>query len=205
MPFEYKGKAEIKHLNPRKGTGDDSQAAIDIKLAIEGLPLTTAAAALGVEDPEQLKRSLFRSVAEDADETARFFGIKSIASAASWEDKHAIAISGFRRLRVHRVGKIDLVPRAAGKFDGHLSVTIVEPPAGFVDLLMQQLNGTVEVNLEHDAELDLHVGTAGDGTTVVSVGAKQGSMNLSRHDKKLARGDVNRALRGNSQRKKAAA
>lgn len=193
MPFEFNGKAEIKHLNIRKGTSDDSQVSIDIKLAFEALPLATAAAALGVEDPEQLKRAFFRSPAEDAEETARFFGLRSITSNASWEDKHAVTLKGFRRLRAHKVGKIELIPRNAGKFDGSLQITIQQPPSGFVENMAEQLNSVLQVSLEHDAELPLEGGEAkpkGKPT--------QTTMKLSRHDKKLGRKDAGKALRGNA-------
>ena len=99
MPFEHKGKAELVHINVRKGTGEDSQATVDLKLKVEGLPLTTAATALGVENPDELKRAFFHSVAEDAQESARFLGLKSITTGAKWEGKHGITLSGFRRLR----------------------------------------------------------------------------------------------------------
>jgi len=199
MPFEFNSKAELKSLNVRKGTGDDSQVTLDIKLKVEGLPLTTAAAALGVEDPEQLKRSLFRSVSEDADENARFLGLKSLASNGSWEDKHAITFKGFRRQRVHKVRGIELVPRFRGQFDGYVTVTIQEPPSGFVELIAEQLNSVVQVHLEHDAELNLQ---GGDGANAAAPKAKksasQQALKLSRHDKKLGRKDAGRALRGNS-------
>lgn len=193
MPFEFDGKAEIKHLNIRKGASDDSQVSIDIKLAFEGLPLATAAAALGVEDPETLKRALFRSTAEDAEETARFLGLRSLTSNASWEDKHAVTLGGFRRLRAHKVGKIELVPRNAGRFDGSMQITIQQPPSGFVEILAEQLNSVLKTKLEHDAELPLEGGEAkpkGKPT--------QTSMKLSRHDTKIGRKDAGKALRGNS-------
>lgn len=196
MPFEFNGKAEIKHLNIRKGSSDDSQVSIDIKLAFEGLPLVTAAAALGAENPDELKRALFRSVSEDAQESARFFGLSSLSSNASWEEKHAITIGGFRRLRAHKVRGIDLVPRNAGQFDGSMQVTIQQPPSGFVENLAEHLNGTVTVHLEHDAELPL----GGDATSVTLTAKKDGkqeSLKLSRHDTKLGRKDAGKALRGN--------
>lgn len=193
MPFEFNGKAEIKNLNIRKGASDDSQVSIDIKLAFEGLPLATAAAALGAENPDELKRALFRSVAEDAQETSRFFGLSSLSSNASWEEKHAITIGGFRRLRAHKVRSIELTPRNAGQFDGSLQVTIQQPPAGFVENLAEHLNGMVTVHIEHDAELPL-----GGASTPKPKAGKQTSLKLSRHDTKLGRKDANKALRGNT-------
>lgn len=202
MPFEFNGKAEIKNLNIRKGASDDSQVSIDIKLAFEGLPLATAAAALGAENPDELKRALFRSVAEDAQESARFFGLASLSSNASWEEKHAITIGGFRRLRAHKVRSIDLVPRFAGNFDGSLQVTIQQPPAGFVENLAEHLNGMVALHIEHDAELPL-----GGETAPKPKAGKQESLKLSRHDSKLGRKNAGNALRGNARpraKKKAA-
>ncbi|GAB3388287.1 hypothetical protein [Lysobacter fragariae] len=194
MPFEFQGKAEIKHLNIRKGASDDSQVSIDIKLAFEGLALNTAATALGCENPDELKRALFRSVAEDAEETARFFGLSSLSSNAKWEEKHAVTIGGFRRLRCHSVRGVDLIPRRAGLFDGSMQITIQQPPAGFVENLAEHLNGTVKVHLEHDAELPL------EGGDSKPKAPKQTSMKLSRHDTKLGRKDAGKELRGNSSR-----
>ncbi len=204
MPFEFNGKSEIKHLNVRKGTGDESQVTIDIRLKVEGLPLTTAASALGVEDPEQLKRSLFRSVSEDSEETARFLGLRSISTSAYWDDKHAITFKGFRRQRVHKVSKIELVPRARGQFDSFLQITIQEPPSGFVELLAEQLNSVMQVHLEHDAELGLQGGDAAAPPSARKRKPAQTALKLSRHDKKIGRRDANRALTGNSRRKKVA-
>lgn len=195
MPFEFDGKAEIKHLNIRKGASDDSQVSVDIKLHVEGLPLNTAAAALGVEEPDMLKRALFRSASEDAEESARFFGLRSITSNASWEDKHAITVRGFRRLRAHKVSKIELVPRAAGRFDGTMQVTIQQPPSGFVENLAEQLNSVLQVQLEHDAELPL------EGSGATSNALKQEVLRITQREQKAARSDVKRALGGNRARK----
>ena len=202
MPFEHKGKAELVHINVRKGTGEDSQATVDLKLKVEGLPLTTAATALGVENPDELKRAFFHSVAEDAQESARFLGLKSITTGAKWEGKHGITLSGFRRLRAHSVSKVELIPRAAGKFDGVMQVTVQEPPAGFLDLLSAQLNSIIPINLEHDAELALEGGGGSGAGATAKKTTRQKAMKFSRHDTKLARKDVGRALRGNSTRKK---
>lgn len=198
MPFEFNGKAEIKNLNIRKGASDDSQVSIDIKLAFQNMPLATGATALGCENADELKRALFRSVAEDAEESARFFGLSSLSSNAKWEEKHAITIAGFRRLRCHSVRGIDLIPRRAGMFDGAMQITIQQPPAGFVENLAEHLNGTVAINLEHDAELPL-----GEASAAKPKGGKQGSLKLNRHDAKIGRKDVGKALRGNSSRPRA--
>jgi len=203
MPFEHKGKAELKHINLRKGSGEDSQATVDLKFHVEGLPLSTAATALGVENPDELKRAFFHSVSEDAQESARFLGLKGVNTAGKWEGKHGITVSGFRRLRAHSVRAIELQPRAAGKFDGVVQVSIQEPPAGFVDLLMEQLGCSISINLEHDAELDLQGGTGTTaGATAAKKSTRQKAMKFSKHDTKLARKDVGRALRGNSSRRK---
>lgn len=180
MPFEFAGHADIKGINIRKGSADDSQVSVDIKLAVDDIPLGTAAAALGAEDPEDLKRALFRSVAEDAEESARFFGIDGISSVAAWEDRHAITIAGFRRLRAHKVGKISVVPTCCGRFSAAMQVTIQQPPSGFVEALAEHINSVVEVRLEHDQELPLPV--------------ERDLSKASRGEKRTARADVNRAL-----------
>lgn len=155
MPFNITGRAEIAHLNIRKGSSDESQVSLDIKLKIEDVPAATAAAALGADSPADVEAAMFRPVSQDADRNARFLGLKAISCEASWEDKHAVTIKGFRKVRVHRVGKVELKPRAAGKFDVSLQLTIEQPPQGYVEQLAEYLNASLPIELEHDAELPL--------------------------------------------------
>lgn len=193
MPFEFNGKAELNNLSVRKGASDDSQVSVNIKINFESLPLATAAAAIGAENPDDVKRAFFRSVSEDAEESARFFGVSGVVASASWEEKHAITIGGFRRLRAHKVRGIHLKPSRAGLFDGSMMVTIQQPPAGFIENLAEHLHRVIKVNLEHDAELPLEGGDAKPNSKPT-----QTSMNLNRHDRKVGRKDAGKALRGNA-------
>lgn len=192
MPFEFDGKAEIKNINIRKGASDDSHVSLDIKIHIEGVPATSAAAALGAENPADIETALFRSVSEDAERTAKFLGLKGLVSNAKWEGKHAVTFKGHRRLRVHNVGKITLHPRHAGKFDLTCSIVIQDPPAGYLDNIKEFINHEIGVKLEHDAELALE----GGGKTAPTKASSQSSLKLSRHDAKLGRKDANNALKG---------
>lgn len=198
MPFEFDGKAAIKNINIRKGASDDSHVSLDIKLHIEGVPATSAAAALGAENPDDIETALFRSLSEDSERTAKFLGLKGLVSNAKWDGKHGVTFKGQRRLRVHSVGKITLLPRAAGKFDLTCSVVIQDPPAGYLDNLKEFINHEIGVKLEHDAELPL----AGGGKAADPKPGTQASMKLSRHDSKVGRKDANKALRGNRPRAK---
>lgn len=155
MPFNITGRAEIVHLNIRKGSSDSAQVSLDIKLKVEDVPAATAAAALGADSPADVEAAMFRPVSQDADRNARFLGLKAISCEASWEDKHAVTITGFRKVRVHRVGKIELKPRAAGKFDMAFQITIEQPPQGYVEQLAEYLNTSLQIELEHDTELPL--------------------------------------------------
>ena len=179
MPFNLSGRAEIAHLNIRKGASDESSVSLDIKLKIEDVPSATAAAALGADSSADVEAALFRPVSQDADRNARFLGLKGIACDASWEDKHAVTIKGFRKVRVHRVSKIELKPRAAGKFDLVLQITIEQPPQGYVEQLAEYLNATLAIELEHDAELPMgapkNIAPAAD--TKPRRGRKPGSKN----------------------------
>lgn len=153
MPFNPKGKAQINGITIKRGTADDATVSVYIDFKMEDVPATVVASALGAEDPADVERSLFRPVSEDADRNSKFMGLRSLDCSASWEDKHAISISGLRTVRVHKVGKVVLVPRGFAKFDARFSITIQQPPQGFVENLAEHLNTELEINLEHDAEL----------------------------------------------------
>jgi len=154
MPFQVTGISTIKHLNIRRGTSDDATVSIDIKFEMEDVPVAAAAAALGAESPADVELALFRPVSIDAERNARFMGVKYIRCSASWEEKHALTIKGLRTVRASRVGKIEINPRHAGRFDAVFTVSIERPPQGYVELLAEMLSGRADITLEHDAELD---------------------------------------------------
>lgn len=153
MPFNPKGKAQIQNITIKRGTADDATVSLYIDFKMEDMSATVVASALGAEDPADVVRSLFRPVSEDAERNSKFMGLRSIDCSAVWEDKHAISISGLRTVRVHKVSKVNLVPRGFAMFDGRFSITIQQPPQGFVENLAEHLNTELEINLEHDAEL----------------------------------------------------
>lgn len=153
MPFNPKGKAQIQNITIKRGSSDDATVSLFIDFKMEDMPASVVASALGAEDPADVERSLFRPISEDAERNSKFMGLRSIDCSATWEDKHAISISGLRTVRVHKVSKIHIVPRGFAKFDARFSITIQQPPTGFVENLAEQLNTEIEINLEHDAEL----------------------------------------------------
>ncbi len=153
--FQLSGNATIEHVNLRRGTADEAVVSIDIKLALEGVSIEAAAAALGADSPADIDRALFRSLSEDADRNARFLGLKRIECEAVWENKHALTIKGSRTVRADRVGKITLKPRAAGKFDCTFQATIKDPPQGYVEDIAGALGAAREISLEQDPELPL--------------------------------------------------
>lgn len=185
MPFEFDGKAEVKNINIRNGASDDSHVSLDIKLHIGGVPSTSAASALGADNPADIDAALFRSLSEDSERTARFLGLKGLTSSAKWEGKHAVTFKGLRRVRAHSVGKITLLPRAAGKFDCTCSIVVQDPPSGYLDTLKEFLNREIGVKLEHDSELPLAGGEAK---------APNKSATTTRGEKAAASRDVKKAL-----------
>ena len=153
MPFNPKGKAQIQNIAIKRGTADDATVSLYIDFKMEDMPATVVASALGAEDPADVVRSLFRPISQDAEQNSKFMGLHSINCSAIWEDKHAIKIHGLCPVRVHKVNKVVVVPRGFAKFDGRFSVTIQQPPQGFVENLAEHLNTELDIDLEHDAEL----------------------------------------------------
>lgn len=152
MPFNPSGLAELKAINLRKGTSDDSNEVLDAKFSMTDISCAVAASLLGATEDE-VRSAFFRSIAEDADQNPRFFGVKGVESNAKWEGKHAIKVKGLRTLHCNSVGKVHFVPRGHATFDMTFSVALEQPPAGYLESLWSRLNNTVEISLEHDAEL----------------------------------------------------
>lgn len=165
MSFNPKGKATIQKLEGENGASDDAHERIDFRLTIEDVPASVARAALGSDKDGEVEDSFFRSVSEDAERSSRYFGIKKILSNASWDNRHALAIRGLRRVRVSKISAIALLPRGRTRFDMSFKVAIESPPAGYVDTLLRMLKKPIDVEFEHDAELPLG-----------KVGADQASM-----------------------------
>ncbi len=203
--FEYTGKASITHLNIRRGTSDDANVHLDVKLEVEDLDANSAAAALGADDAQSVESALFRPVSQDAERSKRFLSVKSIESDATFEARHAITFHGLRRIRVSKVGKVSVMPIAAGKFNAQFCVAIEGPPENMVELLAERLNRPTHVKLEQDAELPLaggQVGTpAGSQLGIPLKSDKPGAGVSGIAAKRAAKADIRRALGGNRARK----
>lgn len=150
--------ALLKNVNIRRGKTDDAFVAIDLKFECEDVPSNAIASILGTDDPGEVVGSFFQPMSVDADANRRYFGIKRIQCDYSVEGKHTFTLRGQRKMRTDRVGKVELKPRAAGKWDLTFSVSMVHPAQGFVEYCSDQLNRAVRVTLEADPELDLKRG-----------------------------------------------
>lgn len=154
--FELKQQCVIEHLNVRRGKNDESEVAIDIKLSCEDIPAKAIAGVLRAVNAEEVEKSFF---ADDEDRNRRFLGIGAIALEEEWEGKHMIKISSLSRMRVVKLAKVKLTPRAKGLFDAVFRVTVEQPPENFIEAIADKIHRSVNVHLEQDVrELDLPQG-----------------------------------------------
>lgn len=154
MPFNPKGKATISNkLEIVNGSGDDSIEHVDFGIKFEDQSCEIARAVLGVDTVDEVERGFFRTASEDADQNARFLGIKRISCSVKWEGKHRIKVRGLRPARVGVVSGVVLVPRGHARFDLSFKVRIDQPVAGYTDALAKIAGKAYDVEFEHDAEL----------------------------------------------------
>lgn len=155
MPFNPKGKAEITKVTVTRGTSDDANVKVDIHLKMEGQSVAIAQAALGADSPEDVERAFFRDVSQDADRNPRFLGIAAIETNGKWEAKHAVKFRFLRQMRVSRIGSISIKPRGRATFDVAFHVAIEQPEQGALDSIANKIGDLVDVEFEHDTELEL--------------------------------------------------
>lgn len=154
--FELKQQCVIEHVNVRRGKNDESEVAVDIKFSVEDLPAKAVAGILRAVDADEVEKSFF---ADDADGNRRFLGMGQITIDEEWEGKHMVKISSLSRMRVVKLAKIKLTPRAKGLFDGVFRITVEQPPENFIEAVADKINRSVNVHLEQDVrELDLPPG-----------------------------------------------
>jgi hypothetical protein len=153
--FEIGQQCVIEHVNVRRGKNDESEVAIDIKFSVEDLPAKAAAAALRAEHVKEVIAAFF---SDGKDQEKRFLGIGAIPIDEQWEGKHKIKISSLVSMRVLKLWKVKLRPRAKGLFDGEFQVTVEQPPQNYIEAVADKLHRSVQVKLEQDVrELDLKV------------------------------------------------
>ena len=142
--FELNQQCVIEHVNVRRGKNDESEVAVDIKFSVEDVPAKAVAGVLCASSPQAVEAAFF-----DGDEK-RFLGIGNLAIEEEFEGKHMIRISGLSRLRVLKLARIRLTPRAKGMFDGMFRVTIEQPPQNFIESIADKIHRSVSVHLEQD-------------------------------------------------------
>jgi len=152
MSFEINQQCVIEHVNVRRGKNDESEVAIDIKLSCEDIPAKAIAGILRAANDEEVIKSFF---GDDADQNKRFLGIGALSVEEEFEGKHMIKISSLSKMRVLKLAKIKLTPRAKGLFDGVFRITVEQPPQNFIEAVAEKIHRSVNVRLEQDVqELD---------------------------------------------------
>ncbi len=151
--FNYTGKATVEKIDVKRGTAEDSAVAVVIAFKAEGVKPDVVASLLGADDKESVEYGLFKSQALDGDQNPRFMSVKKIVSGASFEERHALTIQGFKRVRCARVSGISVKPRGFTLSDIEFRCTVEKPSNGFVEKLAEMLHGGVRVDLIQDADL----------------------------------------------------
>jgi hypothetical protein len=152
MLFEFQKQCTVEHVNVRRGTNEESKVAVDVKLSVEDLSAKCAGAVLRANSEEEVLDAFF---ANDEDQNMRFLGLTSIPIDEFWEGQHQIKISNGGKLRVAKLHKVILAPRAKGLFSCSFTVTIEDPPENFLEQIAKKLHTSCAVKLEQEAELDL--------------------------------------------------
>jgi hypothetical protein len=142
----------VEHVNVRRGTNEESKVAVDVKLSVEDLSAKCAGAVLRSNTEEEILDAFFTS---DDDQGPRFLGLTSIPIDEFWEGQHQIKISGGGKLRVAKLHKVLLAPRAKGLFSCSFTVTIEEPPENFIEQIANKLHTSCAVKLEQEQDLGL--------------------------------------------------
>jgi hypothetical protein len=150
LPLELTLQCVVEHVNVRRGKNDESEVALDIDFSCEDVPTSFAAGALRVTEKD-INDSFF-----DEKGDPKFLGIGPINIDEQWEGKHQVKISSLARMRVSRLRKISMKPRAGRKWDVSLQVQVEQPPDNYIETVAEKLHRSAAVKLEHDnRELDL--------------------------------------------------
>lgn len=150
MLFEFQKQCTVEHVNVRRGTNEESKVAVDVKLSVEDLSAKCAGAVLRSNTEEEIMDAFFSQDGEP-----RFLGLTSIPIDEFWEGQHQIKISGGGKLRVAKLHKVLLAPRAKGLFSCSFTVTIEEPPENFIEQIANKLHTSCAVKLEQEQDLGL--------------------------------------------------
>jgi hypothetical protein len=110
----------------RRGKNDDSRSLlVHIKFSVEDSAGEVRSAALRAESVEEVIAAFFGS---DEDQNKRFLGMGAVPIDEEWEGKHMIKISSLSKMRVVKLAKVKLLPRAKGLFDAEFRITVEQPP-----------------------------------------------------------------------------
>lgn len=146
-----KVKAVVVSVNPR-AAGEESDLVVSIGLDCTDVPVEAVAGALRCSVEEV--RQLF----DDAGD-AYFPNLKYLVCQEGWKKKHDVKIGTTPRVRLMSVTGIRVRPRAQMLSDMHLVVTVVAPPAGYVEAITDKLQNSAWVELRQiEAELPLDGG-----------------------------------------------
>lgn len=162
MSFNLSGKALLNSITINRGTGDESDVKIQLKVDIENVSSSVLAGPFGAETPEELERAFARDEASDVERAPRFLGIKALESNTKYEEKHELKIARQRPIPVKSVTKITAQYRGRKLWDVSCQVNISSPPQGLVELLAERLHLEVPIELTQFAELDLQGGGRND-------------------------------------------
>lgn len=162
MPFNLSGKALLNSITINRGTGDESDVKVQLKIDMENVPSSVLAGPFGAEDPAELDRAFARDESSDIERAPRFLGVKAIESTTKYEEKHELKIAKQRPIPVKSVSKITAQYRGRKLWDVSCQVNIASPPQGLVEMLAERLHLEVPIELTQFAELPLEGGGRND-------------------------------------------
>lgn len=159
--FEFDGKsATIAAMKMRKAVGTDAAiAAVELKIAVEGLPISCMAALLAV--PADHVAAAFWAI-EDADkiDTAkgdkldrRFLAIDVVECETAYEERHELKINGVPAIRCALVDRFRMTPVAGQTVDITFRAVVSDPPSGWLDATTHKFLQKTLVTLRQDADM----------------------------------------------------
>ena len=161
--FEFEGRpAKMTMFRLRKQSETDAAAgAIELKIAVDGLPSAIAAALTGAT-PAEFARSFWR--VEDADKVdadkgeqigLRFVGLAPLVSESTYKQRHELKIAGIPPIRVDVINAFTLTPAAGQVVDVTFRVIIADPPEGWLEAAAGCYEQSKLITLRQDPELAL--------------------------------------------------
>lgn len=140
----------VTDIKPSKGKGDDAEPIATIKVQVSGVSADAVAYALGADNAQAVRESLFR---DDADQNSRYQALRDIRSEFKKDNAHRVRIGHLAPVRTSCLYDLRITPRAFGRCDVRFVFSTADFVDDFVDKVAKILHAPIKVTVEQDPEL----------------------------------------------------